>query len=140
MKTAVLIPCYNEAITIGKVIDDFRKFLPEADIYVYDNNSTDKTLEIARSKPGVITGIVSEQEKANVILRMFEEIEADAYIMIDGDDTYPVDTIQKMLDYFNNEKCEMLVGDRLSNIGENLVYRNGVYYHNGNCRSYSLLF
>lgn len=113
-KIAVLVPCYNEALTIGKVVADFKKFLPEADIYVYDNNSKDDTIAIAKAA-GAIVKQEKKQGKANVVFKMFREIEADIYIMIDGDDTYPVDCVQEMLEQFNENNCDMLVGDRLSN-------------------------
>ena len=88
-KIAVLIPCYNESQTIEKVINDFKKVLPSADIYVYDNNSTDNTVEIAKNA-GAIVCYEYRQGKGNVIRSMFRDIEADCYIMIDGDDTYPM--------------------------------------------------
>ncbi|SHM51841.1 glycosyltransferase family 2 protein [Chryseobacterium polytrichastri] len=113
-KIAVLVPCYNEALTIGKVVSDFKIFLPDAEIYVYDNNSKDGTSVIAR-EAGAIVKYEKKQGKANVVFKMFREIDADIYIMIDGDDTYPVDCIQQMLDQFIENNCDMLVGDRLSN-------------------------
>ena len=96
-KIAVLIPCYNEALTIEKVVKDYKKALPEADIYVYDNNSTDDTDKIAR-KAGAIVCYEYRQGKGNVIRSMFRDIEADCYIMIDGDDTYPADNSREMCD------------------------------------------
>ncbi|MCW3161008.1 glycosyltransferase family 2 protein [Chryseobacterium oryctis] len=113
-KIAVLVPCYNEALTIGKVVSDFKTFLPNADIYVYDNNSKDETVAIAK-KAGAIVRHEKRQGKANVVFKMFREIEADIYIMIDGDDTYPVDCVQEMINQFIDNNCDMLVGDRLSN-------------------------
>ncbi|PKF76230.1 glycosyltransferase family 2 protein [Chryseobacterium sp. PMSZPI] len=113
-KIAVLIPCYNEALTIGTVVKDFKTFLPQADIYVYDNNSKDDTVAIAKAE-GAIVRHEKRQGKANVVFKMFREIEADIYIMIDGDDTYPVDCVQEMVDQFIENNCDMLVGDRLSN-------------------------
>ena len=89
-RIAVLIPCYNEAKTIGKVINDVKEYLPEAVIYVYDNNSTDHTAELAE-KAGAIVRYETMQGKGNVIRQMFREINAECYIMIDGDDTYPLD-------------------------------------------------
>ncbi len=112
-KIAVLIPCYNEAKTIEKVVKDYKKALPEADIYVYDNNSTDGTDEIAR-KAGAIVRYESKQGKGNVIRTMFREIEADCYLMIDGDDTYPAESAREMCDYVLNENVDMVIGDRLS--------------------------
>lgn len=112
-KIAVLIPCYNEAKTIKKVVEDFKKFVPEATIYVYDNNSTDGTDEIAR-QAGAIVRYEYKQGKGNVIRRMFREIDAHCYIMTDGDDTYPVEPVPKMIDLVLNKKVDMVVGDRLS--------------------------
>ena len=89
-KVAVLIPCYNEAKTVKKVVEDFKKALPEAKIYVYDNNSKDGTDEIAR-KAGAIVRYETRQGKGNVIRTMFREIDAEVYIMVDGDDTYPAE-------------------------------------------------
>ncbi len=96
MKIAVLIPCYNEEQSIGKVVKDFRKELPEADIYVYDNNSTDKTVEMAKDA-GAIIRHEYNQGKGNVVRRMFREIEADIYVMVDGDDTYPSEEVHKLI-------------------------------------------
>lgn len=112
-KIAVLIPCYNESLTIKKVIKDFKKALPEADIYVYDNNSSDGTDEIAR-KAGAIVKYEYAQGKGNVIRRMFREIDADCYLMIDGDDTYPSESAREMCDLILNNKADMVIGDRLS--------------------------
>ena len=112
-KIAVLIPCYNEAKTIEKVVKDYKNALPEADIYVYDNNSTDGTDEIAR-KAGAIVRYEKKQGKGNVIRSMFCEIEAECYIMIDGDDTYPAESAREMCDYVLNENVDMVIGDRLS--------------------------
>jgi len=97
MKTAVLIPCYNEELSIEKVIHDFKTELPEADIYVYDNNSKDKTVEIAK-KAGAIVRHEYNQGKGNVVRRMFREVEADIYVMVDGDDTYPADEVHKLIE------------------------------------------
>lgn len=94
---AVLIPCYNESITIKKVIEDYKKALPEATIYVYDNNSTDGTDEIARAA-GAVVRYEYRQGKGNVIRSMFREIDADCYLMIDGDDTYPAEHAREMVD------------------------------------------
>lgn len=113
-KIAVLVPCYNEALTIEKVVRDFQHYIPEAEIFVYDNNSKDATIEIA-TKAGATVGNEKKQGKANVVFRMFREIDADLYIMIDGDDTYPVECIRDMVNQFIENKCDMLVGDRLSN-------------------------
>ena len=112
-KIAVLIPCYNESKTIEKVVKDYKEALPEADIYVYDNNSTDGTDEIAR-KAGAIVRYERKQGKGNVIRSMFREIEADCYLMIDGDDTYPAEDARKMCEYVLEEHVDMVIGDRLS--------------------------
>jgi len=113
MSIAVLIPCYNEAQTIGKVVEDFKAALPEADIYVYDNNSKDGTDEIAKAA-GAIVRYERKQGKGNVIRAMFREIDADCYLMIDGDDTYPAEHAREMVDKVLNEGADMVIGDRLS--------------------------
>lgn len=113
-KIAVLIPCYNEDTTIRKVIEDYRKELPEAQIYVYDNNSSDQTVAIASSCQGVTVRHEYRQGKGNVIRRMFREIDARCYIMVDGDDTYPAEYARKMTDRILNHNADMVVGDRLS--------------------------
>ncbi|MCI7792356.1 MAG: glycosyltransferase family 2 protein [Lachnospiraceae bacterium] len=110
---AVLIPCYNESKTIEKVVKDFKAALPEAVIYVYDNNSTDGTDEIAR-KAGAIVRYEYQQGKGNVIRRMFREIDAKCYIMTDGDDTYPADEARKLCEPVLKRNADMVVGDRLS--------------------------
>ena len=112
-KIAVLLPCYNESKTIAKVVGDFRRVLPEATIYVYDNNSTDGTAEIAE-KAGAVVRHEYQQGKGNVIRRMFREIDAECYIMADGDDTYPPDEADKMVDMVLNRQADMVVGYRLS--------------------------
>ena len=112
-KIAVLIPCYNESQTIAKVVSDYQKALPEATIYVYDNNSKDGTAEIAE-KAGAVVRYEYKQGKGNVIRRMFREINAQCYIMIDGDDTYPADSAREMADKVLNRHVDMVVGDRLS--------------------------
>ena len=112
-KIAVLIPCYNEAKTIKKVINDYKKELPNADIYVYDNNSTDKTDQIAK-KAGAIVRYEYRQGKGNVIRTMFREIDADCYLMIDGDDTYPAENAKEMCECVLLGKADMVIGDRLS--------------------------
>ena len=112
-KIAVLIPCYNEEKTIGKVIGDAKKALPEATIYVYNNNSTDRTVEIARGA-GAIVRNEYKQGKGNVIRRMFREIDALVYVMVDGDDTYPMESAPEMVDLVLNHNSDMVVGDRLS--------------------------
>ena len=112
-KIAILIPCYNESQTIAKVISDWRKNLPEAVIYVYDNNSVDGTDLIAEQN-GAIVRYEYQQGKGNVIRRMFREIDADCYIMVDGDDTYPSEYGKEMVELVLNKKIDMVVGDRLS--------------------------
>ena len=112
-KIAVLIPCYNESKTIEKVVNDYKSVLPEADIYVYDNNSKDGTDKIA-SKAGAIVRYEYKQGKGNVIRSMFKEIDADCYLMIDGDDTYPKESAKEMCDYILNGQADMVIGDRLS--------------------------
>lgn len=112
-RIAVLIPCYNESQTITKVVTDFRKTLPEAVIYVYDNNSTDGTDELAR-KAGAVVRYEYQQGKGNVVRRMFQEVEADCYIMVDGDDTYPAVHAREMADKVLQRNADMVVGDRLS--------------------------
>ncbi len=117
MKTAILIPCYNEELTVEKVVSDFRRELPDADIYVYDNNSKDRTAELAR-KAGAIVRKETQQGKGNVVRTMFRDIDADCYIMVDGDDTYPADEVHKLIEEIENG-ADMVIGDRLS---------NGTYY------------
>lgn len=112
-KIAVLIPCYNESKTIEKVIKDYQKALPEANIYVYDNNSSDKTAEIA-ARAGAIVRYEYRQGKGNVIRSMFRDIDSDCYIMIDGDDTYPAEHAKEIVDLVLNKGVDMVIGDRLS--------------------------
>ncbi|MFT8314234.1 MAG: glycosyltransferase family 2 protein [Clostridium sp.] len=114
MKIAVLIPCYNEELTISKVVEDFKKFLPQADVYVYDNNSRDKTAEIA-FKCGAKVVKEIRQGKGNVVRSMFRDINADYYIMVDGDDTYPAEFAIKLLQPIIDGEADMTIGDRLSN-------------------------
>ncbi len=110
---AVLIPCYNEEKTIGKVVADVKTNIPEAVVYVYDNNSTDKTSEIATAA-GAIVRKEHLQGKGNVIRRMFREIDAKCYLMVDGDDTYPMEFARKMCNLVTEDGADMVVGDRLS--------------------------
>lgn len=112
-KIAVLIPCFNESNTIEKVVTDFKEALPEAVIYVYDNNSTDNTDEIAR-KAGAVVRYEHQQGKGNVIRRMFSEIDAECYLMVDGDDTYPANSACEMVKTVLDKRADMVVGDRLS--------------------------
>ena len=112
-KIAVLIPCYNESSTISKVVKDFKRVLPEAVVYVYDNNSTDGTDKIAE-EAGAIVRYEHRQGKGNVIRRMFREVDAQCYIMTDGDDTYPAESAGKMADLVLKKNVDMVVGVRLS--------------------------
>ena len=141
-KIAVIIPCFNEEKTIGKVINDFRQSIPDAAIYVYDNNSTDKTVEIAL-KCGAIVRHEYVQGKGNVIRRMFRDIDAECYIMTDGDDTYPAEYASQMAELVLKQHVDMVVGDRLSstyfsenkrpfhNFGNSLVRKSiNVLFHN----------
>lgn len=112
-KIAVLIPCYNESKTIEKVVKDYKKELPNADIYVYDNNSSDGTDEIAKNA-GAIVKYEYKQGKGNVIRSMFKDIDADCYLMIDGDDTYSAGNAKEMCKYILDGKADMVIGDRLS--------------------------
>lgn len=118
MEVAVLIPCYNEELTVEKVVRDFKKELPDAKIYVYDNNSSDSTAELALNA-GAIVRKEPLQGKGNVVRSMFRDIDADAYIMIDGDDTYPAEEVHKLLKPVLDGEADMVIGDRLS---------NGTYY------------
>ena len=112
-KIAVLIPCYNEEETVEKVVRDFKAVLPEAVIYVYDNNSSDRTVELAE-KAGAVVRHEYMQGKGNVIRRMFREIDAEVYVMTDGDDTYPAEFAREMVDKVLEHQADMVVGDRLS--------------------------
>ena len=113
-KIAVLIPCYNEEATISTLIADFKRELPEADIYVYDNNSTDRTYELA-VQGGAIVKKEPRQGKGNVIRQMFFDIDADYYLMVDGDDTYPAEAVHGLLEKLRSGEADMVIGDRLSN-------------------------
>ena len=138
--TAVLIPCYNEAKTIEKVVKDFKRVLPDARIYVYDNNSTDGTAKLAQ-EAGAVVRHEYLQGKGNVIRRMFRDIDAMCYIMVDGDDTYPAESAAEMAEMVLSENADMVVGDRLSSTYFN---ENKRPFHNfGNTlvrRSINLLF
>ena len=126
-RIAVLIPCYNEELTVGKVVQDFRSVLPNSDIYVYDNNSKDDTIETAK-KVGAIVHSEILQGKGNVVRRMFADIEADIYVMVDGDATYDADSVQLMIDKMSAEKLDMVTGVRKSNLQE--AYRAGHRFGN----------
>ncbi|KGP71846.1 glycosyltransferase family 2 protein [Pontibacillus yanchengensis] len=117
-RIAILLPCYNEEQTIGKVIDDFKKELPDSTIYVYDNNSSDRTSEVAKEH-GAIVRMEWRQGKGNVVRSMFREIDADIYVMADGDDTYPPEYVHDLIRPIREQKANMTIGDRLS---------NGTYY------------
>ena len=112
-KIAVLIPCYNESKTVEKVVTDFRRVLPDATVYVYDNNSTDGTAELA-ARAGAVVRHEYQQGKGNVMRRMFREIDAEAYILVDGDDTYPAEAAPEMVAAVTKRQADMVVGDRLS--------------------------
>ena len=140
-KVAVLIPCLNESRTVAKVVGDFRQALPEAVIYVYDNNSTDDTARLAR-EAGAVVRSEHRRGKGNVIRTMFRDIEADCYLMVDGDDTYPAENAREMVDRVLRDGDDMVIGDRLSatyftentrpfhNMGNMLVRRlvNGIFH------------
>ena len=113
-KLAIIIPCYNEELTIEKVIKDFKKELPDADIYVYDNNSKDKTAQIAKAN-GAIVKHEYRQGKGNVVRSMFRDIDADIYVMVDGDDTYPAEEVHKLIKPVQEGRADMAIGDRLTN-------------------------
>ena len=125
-KIAVIIPCYNEAPTIGKVVEDFHRELPEASVYVYDNNSTDDTAEIANDS-GAIVRNEPRQGKGNVCRQMFRDIDADCYLMVDGDDTYPAESARALCDPILAGEADMVVGDRLSN--GTYAKQNGRTFH-----------
>lgn len=113
-RVAVLVPCYNEALTIAKVVEDFRRELPGATVYVYDNNSSDGTADIARAH-GAVVRREPRQGKGNVVRQMFRDIEADCYLMVDGDDTYPAEAARDLVAPILGAEADMTVGDRLSN-------------------------
>lgn len=113
MEIAILIPCLNEELTIKSVVDSFIKELPNSTIYVYDNNSDDNTFKVASETKAIVKREL-KKGKANVVLRMFNEIEADLYVMIDGDDTYPVETIKEMINLQIEQNADMVIGDRIS--------------------------
>ncbi len=158
MKIAVLIPCYNESMTVAKVVEDYRRVLPEATVYVYDNNSTDGTDELAKAA-GAVVRYEYRQGKGNVIRSMFRDIDADCYLMIDGDDTYPAEDVRKLIDAVLSGRADMAIGDRLSstyfqenkrpfhNMGNRLVRStiNGLFHSDikdimTGCRAFSRLF
>ncbi|MFK5892378.1 MAG: glycosyltransferase [Pseudomonadota bacterium] len=128
MKSAVLLPCYNEAATIGQLIEQLKSAIPEAEIYVFDNNSTDGSAELAR-KRGVFVYTVKKQGKGHVVKAMFRDIEADYYIIMDADGTYPGNLISEHLQYCIDNKCDMLVGNRIDDFS-NSQSRKGHYWGN----------
>ena len=157
-KIAVLIPCYNEALTVAKVVSDWKTALPEATVYVYDNNSKDDTAQLAR-EAGAVVRHEYQQGKGNVIRRMFREVDAQVYLMVDGDDTYGADCARQMVELVQNRQSDMVVGDRLSstyftenkrlfhNFGNTLVrfaintlFRSNVRDVMTGCRAFSFEF
>lgn len=129
-KIAVLLPCYNEEQTIVKVINGFRKELPSANIYVYDNNSTDNSVNISKENGAIVCHEFS-QGKGNVVRSMFRDIEADIFVMVDADDTYPTEIVHKMIAKLYEEKADMVVGDRLSQ-GKYLTENKRKFHNFGN--------
>ncbi|MBR1884441.1 MAG: glycosyltransferase [Clostridia bacterium] len=113
-KVAVLIPCYNEELTVEKVVKDFKRELPQADIYVFNNNSKDRTEELAKNAGAIVVNEY-KQGKGNVVRSMFRDVDADIYVMVDGDDTYPASEVHKLIEVIALGKADMAVGDRLSN-------------------------
>ena len=127
LSIAVLIPCYNEEVAIAKVVRDFKAELPQANIYVYDNNSTDDTVAKAKSA-GAIVRREKIQGKGNVVRRMFADVEADIYVLVDGDDTYDATSIKQMITLLEDEKLDMVNGARVTDIKE--AYRFGHRFGN----------
>lgn len=139
MKVAVLIPCLNEEATIGKVVKDFKQALPEAEIFVFDNNSTDKTAEIAAQAQATVIHSL-RRGKGNVVKHMFETIDADIYVMADGDDTYPATDAGKMVEKFKKSDCDMLVGCRLQKFDEKSFRKFHQFGNNLVSKLISILF
>lgn len=127
-KIAVIVPCYNEAQAVYKVVSDFRKILPAADIYVFDNNSTDETAAVA-NEAGALVRHVGYKGKGNVVRRMFADVDADIYVMVDGDDTYEAAAAPKMIEHLLNDNLDMVVGTRVEN-GDEKTYRPGHRFGN----------
>lgn len=125
-RIAVLIPCYDEEMTIGQVVAGFKEHLPEAEIFVYDNNSTDKTVEVARAA-GAIVRFENRQGKGFVVQRMFREIDADVYIMIDGDSTYPIDEVRKLIAPVLANDADMVVGSRFADASESEIKKLNLF-------------
>ena len=121
-KVAILVPCYNEELTIAKVVKDCKKYLPEADVYVCDNNSTDKTIEVAK-KAGATVMCENRQGKGNAVRRMFADIDADVYVMVDGDATYDIKAVPNLIKKMQDENLDMVVGARQET--EGACYRSG---------------
>lgn len=157
-KIAVLIPCYNESMTVQKVVSDWKTALPDAVIYVYDNNSTDNTAQLAK-EAGAVVRYEYRQGKGNVIRRMFREIDAQVYVMVDGDDTYSADCAAEMVDLVLNRQADMVIGDRLSStyftenkrrfhasgnaavrFGINLLFNSDIHDIMTGCRAFSYEF
>ncbi len=128
MNIAVIIPCYNEEAAIGKVVDDFKRYLPEATIYVYDNNSKDRTIDIAKAH-GAVVRSERRQGKGHVIRRMFRDIEADVYVMADGDATYQASKAPEMVALLAGEHLDMVIGRRIA-VHEGEAYRKGHVFGN----------
>lgn len=129
MQIAAIIPCYNEAAAIARVISDFQTHLPEAKIYVFDNNSTDNTAEIAR-KAGAMLRTVYRKGKGNVIRRMFADVEADIYVMVDGDSTYDISAAPKLIERLAADHLDMVVGTRVDSAEDKTAYRPGHRFGN----------
>ncbi|MFN0140368.1 MAG: glycosyltransferase [Pyrinomonadaceae bacterium] len=138
-RIAVLIPCYDEELTIGQVIADFKEHLPEAQIYVYDNNSNDRTVEIARNA-GVKVGLETRQGKGFVLQRMFREIDADIYVMIDGDSTYPVNEVRKLIAPVLADEADMVIGSRFATASESEVRKVNLFGNKAILWTINLIF
>lgn len=138
-RIAVLIPCYDEELTIGQVIADFKEHLPEAHIFVYDNNSKDRTVEIARNA-GVNVGLETRQGKGFVVQRMFREIDADIYVMIDGDSTYPVNEVRKLIAPVLADEADMVIGSRFATASESEVKRVNLFGNKAILWTINLIF
>lgn len=138
-RIAVLIPCYNEELTIQQVIEEFKEHLPEAEIFVYDNNSSDRTVEISRAA-GVNIGFETRQGKGFVIHRMFREIDADVYIMIDGDSTYPVNEVRKLIAPVVANEADMVVGSRFTSSSDSEVKKVNLFGNKAILWAINLIF
>ena len=138
-RIAVLIPCYDEEMTIGQVINDFKEHLPEGEIFVYDNNSRDKTVEIARAA-GINVRFENRQGKGFVVQRMFREIDADVYIMIDGDSTYPVNEVRKLIAPVLANEADMVVGSRFAVTSESEVKKLNLFGNKVILRTINYIF